>query len=882
MPKLSRMIHHATGRLLLLVLIWTAQAASSNAQVVPAGDAPQPLAPHQSERSFRVPPAFRMELVAAEPLIAEPSGVCWDEYGRLYVSELHGYNLEGQYDIDELNRSGELDRVVRRIQANDRAKEAALAGTYGVVKRLFDDDGDGRMDRATVFADNLPPCYGLVAARGGIIVACAPDIVYLADHDGDGRAEIREVLFTGFKTGVLERGINAPQWGPDNWIYFGGGHGADSVTGPRLPEPVRLGSSDFRIRSDGSAIEPVAGRTHTFGHAFTPEGDRVVISTSTPGIQVIPLPWRYLARNADLAVPSLERNAAGYNRVFPVAPPHPWRTRRAEDPGFYKYYRDRYGASDSEAGGYFTSACSPIVYQDVAFPEEYRGDHFVCEPAQNLIHRAKIRWEGPELRLERAPGEERSEFLASTDQWFHPMNLAHGPDGALYITDFYREIIEDYSAIPRYLQQLYGLTNGMHHGRIWRLTHNDAPRTPAAEMASLSDPELAVHVSSPQQWRRETARRLLVERKAAGVASRLSRILADQASPSFAAINALHTLDGLGGLSADDVENALRHRLWAVRRHAMQVGDRHLSGKNGVGAFVEGWLTNSANLRGEARFLLQFALSLGESPHPQAIAQLARLAREHGDIRWMDIAIASSVGGRETQLLERLLPEPGNSGGLPELLVATVAARADRVEVQSLLALVERSSADPAHRQLFRRILSSAQTDDAAERIPLEPPQPLSESEVEQLEERLPEFLAALSGPADRSRGRELFREHCSACHVARGLGTPMGPPLDAEHQRAPETIVRDILFPHEAISAGHETVRLEMRRGVDAVGVLASESPTSVTLRLPGGAEMTFLRRRIARLHTHKVSLMPAQFGELLKPADVRDIIDFLRQTDP
>src|SRR5690606_17294405 len=150
-----------------------------------------------SLRTIQVPDGYRIELIASEPLINEPSGVCWDARGRMFVCELHGYNLEGQYDIEELNKTGKLDREVRRIQADEVFKEKAKAGTYGTVKMLTDTDGDGRMDKAEVWADRLPPCYGVCPARDGIIVACAPDIVYLADRDGAGRAEVREVLFTG-------------------------------------------------------------------------------------------------------------------------------------------------------------------------------------------------------------------------------------------------------------------------------------------------------------------------------------------------------------------------------------------------------------------------------------------------------------------------------------------------------------------------------------------------------------------------------------------------------------------------------------------------------------------------------------------------------------
>ena len=299
-----RMLTQTAIRACIALITLGLPGLSGWAQVEPAKDGPAPMSPQESLRSFDLRDGFAMTLIASEPLIQEPSGVCWDEAARLYVSELHGYNLEGQYDIEALNKTGQLDRMVRRIQADEVAKKKALKGTYGVIKRLRDSNGDGTMDEAMVFADGLPPCFGMVAARGGIIVACAPHIMYLKDSDEDGVADVRQILFTGFEEGVLERRINAPQWGLDHWIYVGGGGRANHITGPHLHGAVDLGRSDFRIRADGSAIEPVEGSTSTFGHTFTAEGDRLTISTGTPGYQVLPISWHYLTRNPDLSIRS--------------------------------------------------------------------------------------------------------------------------------------------------------------------------------------------------------------------------------------------------------------------------------------------------------------------------------------------------------------------------------------------------------------------------------------------------------------------------------------------------------------------------------------------------------------------------------------------------
>src|SRR5215470_13594551 len=178
------------------LLVLTASALLVSAQIPQPTDAPKPRMPEESSAAFKLPNGFWMEVVASEPLIASPTGVCWDERGRMFVCELHGYNLEGQLDIEELNRTGQLDTQVRRVEADERFKRAALAGTYGVVKMLCDTNRDGRVDVAEVWATNLPPAYGIVAARGGVIVACAPDIIFLARPDGDNKAEVREVLFS--------------------------------------------------------------------------------------------------------------------------------------------------------------------------------------------------------------------------------------------------------------------------------------------------------------------------------------------------------------------------------------------------------------------------------------------------------------------------------------------------------------------------------------------------------------------------------------------------------------------------------------------------------------------------------------------------------------
>lgn len=805
-------------------------------------DAPRPMSPAESAKAFQVPAGMRVQLLASEPLITEPSGVCWDEHGRLFVCELHGYNVEGQHDIDELNKTGELDMQVRRIQATTESKKKAETETYGTVKLLRDTDGDGAMDKAIVWADRLPPCYGIAPGNGGIIVACAPDIVFLKDSDGDDKADVQEELFTGFGTGALERGINAPTWGPDNWLYFGRGWAGGSITGPHLAKPVTLPSTDFRIRADGSAIEPVSGSTKTIGMAFTEDGERFVATTTHPGLFVTPIPWRYLVRNPDAAAPLLDGPASEDTKVYPIAPTHPWRIKREQHAEYFAFYR-RISLSDAAASGYFTSACSPLVYQDDALPGLH-GHYLVCEPAQNLVHRAEVVRDGTRLRLQRVKGEEHSEFLASRDAWFHPMSLAHTPDGSIAIVDFYREIIEDYSAIPRHLQQQYSVINGHDRGRIWLLVPEEKAEALPADMASLGDEMLVKELGSERYWRRRTARRLLDERGKLPKDFFLRGFLNGGTIP--AKIAALRAVDSDGFKAAPGIESELLHG----GEHFAYLAPPHA---------------------------LQVALSLGQSNAPKAGDALIRLAQEHGNLRWMDAAIASSAFKREKEILTALAAKPGKSEPVMINLAGIIAARGDAAEITGSIAALAATEFHGKPVEILK--LGLEEMKPLADKVEVPTPTAPTAEQLAVWEKRVPDVLAALKQKPDVEEGRTLFQGICAACHRSHGLGVAVGPDLDAEFQRAPEVILRDILFPSEAARPGYETVMAKTQRGETLIGIAASDSPTSITLRLTGGSERTVLRKRAEIRTIRNVSLMPPGLGEALKPAQIADIIAFLRQ---
>ncbi len=736
----------------------------SSAEIPLPDDAPKPLPPAESAKRFAVPEGYSIRLLASEPLITEPSGICWDDKGRCFVCELHGYNLEGQHDIDELNKTGQLDLEVRRIQASDAAKQKAEHETYGMVKLLRDTDGDGVMDKAIVWADRLPPCHGIAAGNGGVIIACSPHIVFLKDSDGDDKADVQEQLFTGFGTPILERRINSPTWGPDGWLYFGRGNATGTITGPHLKKPVDLPPTDFRIRADGTAIEPVSGSTKTTGMAFTDGGDRFTATTTHPGLFVTPIPWKYLARNPDAAAPALDGPASDDTRVYPIAAPHPWRTKREQHAEYFAFYR-KISLSDAAASGYFTSACSPIVW---------RGQYFVCEPAQNLIHRADIVRDGTRLRLQRVKGEEQREFLASRDAWFHPIAFKETPQGHLAIVDYYREIIEDYSAIPRHLQQQYGLINGHDRGRVWIL-------------------------EAKQKWSKPPLR------------------------ASDAKVLQLRENDDITKIDL------------------------------------------KADL--EPQLALQLALSIGSQREA-----LLTLARRFGHLRWMDAAIASSAHQLEKDLLLALAADSGQSEPVMTNLAGILAARGNVKELTECLAIIKNGK---AHDILQ---LGLEDTKPLANTIDVPAPTAPTADQIAAWEKRVPAILEALKQKPDLAEGKTLFTAICGACHKSHGIGFAVGPDLDAEFQRAPEVILRDILFPSEAARPGYDTTMVKTRRGETLLGITTSDSPTSITLKLPGGSERTVLRKRADIRTVRNVSLMTPGFGDALQPAQIANLIAFLR----
>ena len=606
---------------------------------------PPALEPEAALKSFEIAPDLRIELAAAEPEITDPVAIAFDDRGRMYAAEMRDYPLgpgEGKpFD--------------------------------GRVRLLEDADGDGRFERSTVFAERIPYANGIACSQGGVYVTAVPDLLFLADPDGDGRAEVRRTVFTGFRQGNSQHLVNSLARGPDGWLHANGGDAA-ALTCPEKPEmkALSLTGDNFRFHPVTLAIEPTTGYRGGFGITFTERGDRFVCDNQSHVIHVV-LEQAYLSRNPDLGIDETMENPTDHGAaVFPASKT----LERFNDPQDY---------------GRFSSACGVHVYGGDALPGKYRGSHFSSEPVSNLVHRDVLEPSGATYIAKRA--EEGTEFVRSTDHWFRPVNCATGPDGALYIVDMYREVIEHPEWIPEHIQKYFDLRSGMDRGRVYRVTAAAAPRGRKPDLPRAADTGALVgDLSHPNAWRRETAQRLLVERRDIGAADRVRRVLLEGKEPA-GRLRALWTLEELGALGARDVEAALADGSPEVRANGVILVDRFPAASGGK-ADAEGPLARKVLALAEdpdARVRFQTALAVGTYPSGPARAEaLAKIGWAGADDSWTRTAVLISTAD-PADLAGRIVKKGEISGGREELvreLCGVAGARKHPDEIRGLLELL--------------------------------------------------------------------------------------------------------------------------------------------------------------------------------------------------
>jgi putative membrane-bound dehydrogenase-like protein len=644
------------------LLIFSAFSASSAVDSSPA-----PLSPRDERATFKVPKGFKVELVASEPDVVDPVAMAFDEQGRLFVAEMRGYPNGGV-------ATGQENR--------------------GRIKLLVDEDGDGVYEKSVIFADGLRFPTSVMPWKGGLIVANAPELIYLADTDGDGKADRQRVLYTGFNLDNIQQLVNSLQWGLDNWIYACAGNNGGTVHSAEKPEtpPVTLRGRGLRFHPDvPGSLEPTSGggqyglAPDNYQHWFT--------ATNSQHLRQIVLPDHYLRRNPFLTVPAVTFDIPDHGaacKVDRISPFEAWRvertTRRKGGPE-----ATRFPSTELVPGGYITSACSPVVYEADLFPAEYRGNTFVCDPANNLIHRDVLEAHGSLFTAKR--GDEDCEFLASTDNWFRPVWLTIGPEGALYVLDFYREVIETPLSLPDDIKKRLNLES-RGRGRIWRIVPDGFKHPPRVNLAKATAGELVEVLKDANLWRRLTAQRLLIERQDRSAVEALRKLAGDESQP-VGRVHALWTLHGLKALDASLVVPALKAREPGVREQALRLADESKSGSAPLTTAVLA-LANDP----DAHVRFQFALSVGALPPDRAGPALTELLKRTDNDAWMHSAILSSSKEAAAPILESLMTDSAfakttAARGLLNRLAAMIGAQGNdsqTAQVLKLLADVQKQS----------------------------------------------------------------------------------------------------------------------------------------------------------------------------------------------
>ena len=591
-----------------------------------------------------MPPGYRLELVASEPLIQDPILIDWDPAGRLWAIELPGY-------MRDIKASGEYEPV-------------------GRIVVLEETNGDGTMDRRTVFADGLIQPRAMTVLEQGVLVGEPPNIWLMRDTNGDLVSDSKDLVAAGYgrRETNVEVNANALLWGLDNRIHMAG-TGADMV--------LRYVDRTFQVqrslsRGQWGATQDDAGRIYR-NH-----------NESVLHVDLVPTP--YFARNPSLlrtrgSHEALQDPAGNINDVWPAH----------QTPGTNRAYQQGILRADATLAAY-TAACAPTVYRGDRLPSDLYGNVFVAEPTANVVSRFILGDDGKTLRARKA--YDRAEFLSSTDERFRPVYLSNAPDGTLYVVDLYRGIIQHHTYITEYLRgqiDSRSLEQPIGLGRIYRVVHESTVRDRTTLPAKVPTTRLAGLLSHPSGWWRDTAQRLLVERGDRSVAPALTS-LAETAPDWRTRLHALWTLDGLNAVTTATVAKALDDSARDVRAAAIRISERWL------GEEVHPLQSRVIAMVNDSDWAVaqQAVASMGFFPQGLRERSMASVLAGHSlDPILVDTALSGLRGGEAAVLTMLVLPDVERTPQR-EAAISVVAATVARSGQESAVVELFQSIADPA------------------------------------------------------------------------------------------------------------------------------------------------------------------------------------------
>ncbi len=707
---------------------------------------PVVLSPEQAVQALKLPKGFKAELVACEPMIEAPVAMSWDDQGRLYVCEMRGY-------MHDVEAKGE-DQPIGRIS------------------RLEDTNGDGRMDKATVFADKLLMPRSVTAFGDGAIVAEPPQLVWYHDTDGDGVADKKDVIAENFGTkgGQPEHMANSLTYCMDNGLW-GAGYGS-------------------RLRFQNGAFTTESVRSAGQWGLTQDDWGRRYFNYNSDFLRADLFQQSAYARNPNLT----DKLALNYKVMQDqtVWPSHP-------TPGVNRGYTDKTLRPDGKLAS-CTATCGPVIYRGDLFPKEYYGNAFIPEPSGNLIKRAILSETGGVVSAK--PAYTGSEFLTSTDERFRPVNAYNGPDGALYVLDMARGVIQHRFFLTHYLianiksrqlEQPLGL------GRIYRIVPDKAER----QTVKLPDKsaDIVPLLDHANGHIRDMAQQVLVTRADASVVDAVKQ-LSTQAKTPQGKVQALWTLEGLQAITPDVIEPMLKDASAKVRATAVRLANPlQTPGLHAMGA------------EADQEVQAQLALQLAALPMPEAQKTVIAFLKTNKSLLFND-ALVCGIRGKELEYLTDLLKEPAGktdaltASGLPQLLANCIMNERRGARIAQLLDLTAQQSAGGQRQMAMLRGIAGIPADKKSKPVQRKliylDTQPASlaalgkQKNADSTKTLLASIDKAIAWPgkpgvppppvvvpltaeqqARFDKGKTLFTAICAACHQPTGLGLEgLAPPL--------------------------------------------------------------------------------------------------------
>ena len=582
---------------------------------------PPPKSPADSLAALRTKAGLKVELVASEPLIESPVAIDWGADGKMWVVEMRDYPM----GMDGNWKAG------------------------GRIKYLESTHGDGKYDQATVFLDNIPFPTGVMPWRNGALICTAPNVLFAEATKRGGYADAVKKVFSGFFTDNYQARVNGLSYGLDNWVYGANGLLGGVIHGMSNKGEVDIRGCDFRMNPDTGVFEPVAGLTQQ-GRGRDDWGNWFGCDNSNP-LWNYPLPDYYVRRNPYITAPSPRIYAAtGPNPglVHPISP-----------------LLERFNNPDS--ANHVTSGCGLGIYRDTLLGDDFYGNAFTCEPVGNTVYRLQLKENanGAMVTGVRAPDEQDSDFLSSRDNWFRPVQARLGPDGALYVVDMYRFVIEHPRWIAKERLAQLDVRAGADKGRIYRIYPANKKLRPVPNLKKLSTTRLAAMLNTPNGAERDLIHIELVQRADAAAVRPLTELAGKSELPAVR-VQALCALQGLKALAPSLLEIALADPDAHVRRQAIRLSEAQINTSPALQQAVLK-LVDDADVR------YQLALSLGEWNDPRAGQALGKLAQAGMGDGWIRAAILSSAVPQTAAILKGVLATPLKASGRSETVNQLIA-----------------------------------------------------------------------------------------------------------------------------------------------------------------------------------------------------------------